>query len=69
MTEGILNRTLWKPLLVWIFSNCSLVLVPALLVVFLAVKVYTKILIVIKLIFYFNSQVLEEAVLLKLNAI
>jgi hypothetical protein len=47
MTEGILNRTLWKPLLVWIFSNCSLVLVPALLVVFLAVKVYMKILIVI----------------------
>ena len=37
MTEGILNRSLWKALLVWIVSNCGLVLVPSLLVVFLAV--------------------------------
>jgi hypothetical protein len=37
MTDGILNRSLWKALLVWIGSNCGLTLISCLLVVYMAV--------------------------------
>ena len=71
MTDGILNRTLWKPLLVWIFSNCTLVLVPAILVVFVAVIItflkHNFLRLTFEFIFY--SLVLEVVVLHKLNAI